>query len=364
MTEGVSAELFTPVEVAAAAGVPVAAVHALLARGEIGTVADAQYIPPADALRAARMLRAARIAGVRVTPREIFAPAARLSASGRDRGAFASVGVHAALLMLVVWLTTGGAGTEAYEDDPVEPAHMVFIMSPGPGGGGGGGGLRNPLPAPRVQVRGPARARLAVPEVVKKPVETTPERRPEPVVPTPAPPPVPKPVEQPKEPLQARVLVAPVAPAAPDNREREGVVEKGRADANSQGSGDRGGSGTGAGTGSGEGQGSGIGDGVGGGTGGGPFRPGSGIEPPRLIREVKADYTDEARRRNLVGEVMLEIVVRRDGSVGDITVLRGLGSGLDQRAVAAVRQWRFLPAQRKGVAVDVIVEVSVEFTLR
>ena len=85
--------------------------------------------------------------------------------------------------------------------------------------------------------------------------------------------------------------------------------------------------GTGTGTGIGEGQGSGIGDGEGGGTGGGPYRPGSGIEPPRLLREVKPDYTDEARRAGLSGEVLLEIVVRRDGSVGDVRVLQGAGAG-------------------------------------
>jgi TonB family protein len=142
------------------------------------------------------------------------------------------------------------------------------------------------------------------------------------------------------------------------------VIEQPREVAESQGAGSGGGAGSGQGTGNGEGLGSGIGDGSGGGTGGGPYRPGSGIDPPRLLREVKADYTDEARRRNVTGDVVLEIVVRRDGSVGDVRVLQGLGSGLDQRAVEAVRQWRFSPAARKGVAVDVIVEVAVEFSLR
>ena len=66
----------------------------------------------------------------------------------------------------------------------------------------------------------------------------------------------------------------------------------------------------------------------------------------------------------MTGDVVLEIVVRRDGSVGDVSVLQGLGGGLDQRAVAAVRQWRFSPARRRGEAVDVVVEVAVEFTLR
>jgi TonB family protein len=61
---------------------------------------------------------------------------------------------------------------------------------------------------------------------------------------------------------------------------------------------------------------------------------------------------------------VLEIVVRRDGSVGDVKILQGLGSGLDARAIDAVRQWRFSAAQRQGVPVDVIVEVAVEFKMR
>jgi TonB family protein len=61
---------------------------------------------------------------------------------------------------------------------------------------------------------------------------------------------------------------------------------------------------------------------------------------------------------------VLEIVVRRDGGVGQIKLLQGLGAGLDERAIAAVRQWQFSPAHRYGVPVDVMVEVAVEFKLR
>jgi len=125
-----------------------------------------------------------------------------------------------------------------------------------------------------------------------------------------------------------------------------------------------GGTGTGRGTGDGEGMGSGIGRGSDGGIGGGPFRAGSGIEPPRLLREVKARYTDDARRRGTTGDVVLEIVVNRDGTVGNVSVLRGLAPGLDERAVDAVRQWTFAPARRNGEPVEVIVEVAVAFTLR
>jgi protein TonB len=177
-------------------------------------------------------------------------------------------------------------------------------------------------------------------------------------------PPEPAPVTRPPEPEPPPQLSAPVVPVAADLRTQEGTIDRGEEIATSQGPGTNGGAGTGQGTGSGEGAGSGIGDGLGGGTGGGPFRPGTGIEPPRLVREVKAVYTEDARRRGLTGDVLLEIVVRRDGSVGEVTVIRGLGAGLDARATEAVRQWRFTPARRLGTPVDVIVEVAVEFTLR
>jgi TonB family protein len=54
----------------------------------------------------------------------------------------------------------------------------------------------------------------------------------------------------------------------------------------------------------------------------------------------------------------------QDGRVGSVRTLRSLGGGLDQKAVEAVRQWRFSPARRQGAPVDVVVEVSVEFKLR
>jgi TonB family protein len=146
---------------------------------------------------------------------------------------------------------------------------------------------------------------------------------------------------------QAGLLNAPPAPPSP-----------------SQGPGTGGGAGSGQGTGLGEGDGSGIGPGSGGGTGGGPFRPGSGISPPQLQREVKPVYTDEGRRRSIEGDVVMEIVVRRDGTVGDVRLKRTLGAGLDQRAIAAVKQWRFSPARRQGSPVDILVEVAVGFALR
>jgi TonB family protein len=137
-----------------------------------------------------------------------------------------------------------------------------------------------------------------------------------------------------------------------------------RPDTESQGSGTGTGAGTGQGAGLGEGSGAGIGPGSGGGTGGGPYRPGSGITAPSIQHEVRPEYTDDARRMGIEGDVVLEIVVRYDGTVGDVKLLHGLAGGLDRRAIDAVRLWRFSPARRYGKPVDVIVEVAVEFKLR
>jgi periplasmic protein TonB len=362
-------EVFTPDELARAALVEPRAVTALLASGALRLVPGTRYIAAADALRVGRELRArATSAAAAAQPAALFEDAKRQALGERRPGlpAFASTFVHAAILATLL-VMTAGAPESAPVDSPREEARLVFVMSPGPGGGGGGGGLRNPLPAPKIQRRGPQRPRLSVPAVTPKPVVTTARRDDPPKELTPVTPPVvppPPPVEREPEPLPSKVLVAPVVTAAVETREREGTIENARGDTDSQGSGTGGGAGSGQGTGNGEGLGSGIGDGAGGGTGGGPYRPGSGIEPPRLLREVKADYTDEGRRRSLQGDVVLEIVVRRDGSVGEVTLLQGLGAGLDQRAIAAVRQWRFDPARRRGAPVDVIVEVAVEFTLR
>ena len=82
------------------------------------------------------------------------------------------------------------------------------------------------------------------------------------------------------------------------------------------------------------------------------------------MKEIRPTYTDAARRQAIEGDVVLEIVVRDDGSVGNVRVRRTLGAGLEQKAIDAVRQWRFIPARRRGTPVDVVVNVSVEFKLR
>jgi TonB family protein len=358
-----ASEVFSAREVARAAGVSPADIRALVTAGSLRTL-DGRFIPRVEAIRVVRQL-----SGLAVPPgtREIFsAPPAERRASGPALAA--SGAFHAFVFATIAFITTLGVSSAAKDATVVpEKLRMVFLAIPGPGGGGGGGGLRQPAPPPRAQLQGVSAVKSPVP-----PPRRLASRRVEPKVRTPPPPPVrPKPVERPVDPPPVAVspepmpqVVAPVATAAADPVDQPGVLTQPAANNPSNGPGSGGGTGTGQGTGMGEGGGSGIGPGSGGGTGGGPYRAGSGISAPAIVREVKPDYTEEARRRGVEGDVVLEIVVRRDGTVGNIRLLQGLGSGLDQRAVDAVRQWRFSPAMRQGTPVDVMVEVAVEFKLR
>jgi TonB family protein len=108
----------------------------------------------------------------------------------------------------------------------------------------------------------------------------------------------------------------------------------------------RGGVGEGVGTGIGAGRGPGIGPGTGGGIGGGVYRPGGAVAPPRVLVEVKPTYTSDALLKKIQGSIVLELVVRRDGTPADIRVIRSLDpGGLDEQAVVAARQWRFEPGR-------------------
>ena len=353
-------DVFTLDEVARAAGVPSDAVRALVGRGELGFIAGTRYIKITNAPRAARRLREAALQLHAEPAKGLFARAD--SGTGRTRKpAFASLAAHTALVLMAVWLSMGQTQTATIDTPVQDETHLVFLLSPGAGGGGGGGGLRQPRPAPKIARRGESHLQLSVPPVSEKPVVQAREEAPKPTPLEPAIQPDPQPAP---EPVPAKVIIAPVETVAANAHDRQGAIEHAVDGPDSHGPGVNGGVGSGQGTGNGEGLGTGIGEGEGGGTGGGPYRPGSGIEPPRLLREVKAEYTEEARRRGTTGDVLLEIVVRRDGSVGEVRVLQGLGAGLEERAITAVKKWRFDAARRKGIPVDVLVEVAVEFTLR
>jgi protein TonB len=131
----------------------------------------------------------------------------------------------------------------------------------------------------------------------------------------------------------------------------------------SNGTGGGGGIGSGNGGGVGSGTGPGVGPGHGGGYGGGAYRVGGGVSAPKVIYDPDPEYSEEARKAKYQGTVVLWLVVGPDGKPQQIRVSRSLGMGLDEKAVEAVRQWRFEPSKKDGQPVPVQINVEVNFRL-
>ncbi len=131
----------------------------------------------------------------------------------------------------------------------------------------------------------------------------------------------------------------------------------------SNGTGSGGGIGSGSGGGVGSGRGPGVGPGWGGGIGGGAYRVGGGVSAPRALYQPDPEYSEEARKAKYQGTVMLWVVIGPDGRVHDMKVVRPLGLGLDEKAIEAVKQWKFEPARKDGQPVAVQVNIEVNFRL-
>ncbi|MGA8153129.1 MAG: energy transducer TonB [Terriglobales bacterium] len=131
----------------------------------------------------------------------------------------------------------------------------------------------------------------------------------------------------------------------------------------SNGTGSGGGIGSGNGGGVGSGEGPGVGPGHGGGIGGGAFRVGGGVSAPKAIYAPDPEYSEEARKAKYQGTCVLWLVVGPDGKPRDIKVSRTLGLGLDEKAIEAVKQWKFEPAMKDGKPVAVQINVEVSFRL-
>jgi len=110
----------------------------------------------------------------------------------------------------------------------------------------------------------------------------------------------------------------------------------------------------------------GLGEGPGDGIGDGPYGPGNGVTAPDLVHRTQPQYSVDAMRAKLQGVAVLTGIVGVDGRLHDIRIARSLDAtfGLDQEAIACVRQWRFRPGTRQGKPVAVYVTIEVAFNLR
>ena len=253
--------------------------------------------------------------------------------------AYASIGVGGLIISI---LFPEGPPVEEKRDPP----SLVFIMEPGPGGGGGGGdGSEDPLSLQQIEGQDAATiaVQLEVPEeklVFEDPDLAEEEEEEE--------------EEEPDE-EEAPEIKAPVVAMAPDDLNTRGGLEGEDGLATNAGAGSGGGIG--------EGDGSGLGPGTGGGFGGGAYRMGSGITPPLLRKQVRPQYTQDALAKKIEGTVDLEVVILKEGRVGEVRILQGLGGGLNDQAISCVRQWIFVPAKFKGDPVDVIAGIAVDFAI-
>src|SRR5664279_4200882 len=205
-------------------------------------------------------------------------------------------------------------------------------------GGGGGGGDRSPLPASKGRLPKQSLRQFTPPmAVVNNP--------------------------NPKLTMEPSIIVPPDVqlPDCPSCLNYGDPLAKIGPLSNGPGSG--GGIGSGSGGGVGSGKGGGFGPGEGGGFGGGVVRVGGGVTPPALLFKVEPEYSEEARKAKYQGTVLLYVQVDPSGKAVNMRVLHSLGLGLDEKAMEAVKKWKFKPGVKDGKAVTVEAQIEVNFRL-
>jgi len=225
--------------------------------------------------------------------------------------------------------------------------------------GGGGGGREEAKPA---SFGKPPQASLDVPQVV-------------------APDPKPPQIKNPSLPVAATVVADPML-VPPDARVLPYGDYKSKSTDPSSGSGTGNGIGTGQGGGIGPGEGGGLGPGRGGNMGGGDFNAGGGgpggggggdyskiftgkdvTSKARLISKPEPQYTEDARKNQVTGTVVLKVVFASSGQVTNIRTVSGLPYGLTERAIAAARLIKFVPATKDGHQVSMWMQLEYNFNL-
>ncbi len=203
--------------------------------------------------------------------------------------------------------------------------------------GGGGGGDRSPLPAPKGKLPKPALRQFTPPVVVPQNL-------------------------QPKLAMDPTIIAPPDVALPQVNLPNYGdpLAKLGPL---SNGPGSGAGIGSGSGGGVGAGKGGGVGAGEGGGFGGAVFRVGGGVTAPVLLYKVEPEYSEEARKAKFQGTVVLYVEVDTTGKAVNPRVVRSLGLGLDEKAIEAVRKWKFKPGLKDGKPVTVAATIEVNFRL-
>jgi TonB family protein len=263
----------------------------------------------------------------------------------KGRGALGSTVVHILGLALIIG---GTILARRVVTEIVAPKQTVELIAPDSiptlqpsktlSGGGGGGGDRDKLQASQGRLPRKSMEQITPPAVVVR-------------------------NEHPKLAVEPTIVIPPQVHLAEPNMPNLGDPLSHIPGPPSNGVGSGSGIGSGSGGGVGVGTGPGFGEGRGGGTGGGVFRVGGGVSAPRVVFQPDPEYSEEARKAKYQGVCVLWLVVGPDGKPRDIRVARTLGLGLDEKAMEAVKTWRFEPAMKDGKPVAVQINVEVQFRL-
>jgi TonB family protein len=259
---------------------------------------------------------------------------------GRQKKSWAmSMGFQTAVVVLLFTVASSKTVQEKVKE-AVEPIYLdiaAYKPKPQKMQGGGGGGDRSPLPAPKGKLPKPALKQFTPPVVV--PNNPNPKLTMDPTI-----------IAPPDVPL----------PQVAMNNYGDPLAKLGPL---SNGTGSGAGIGSGSGGGVGSGNGGGVGPGSGGGFGGGAFKVGGGVTAPSLLYKVEPEYSEEARKAKYQGTVVLNVVVDASGKAINPQIIRSLGLGLDEKAVEAVKKWKFKPGYKDGKPVAVIAQIEVNFRL-
>ena len=94
------------------------------------------------------------------------------------------------------------------------------------------------------------------------------------------------------------------------------------------------------------------------------FKVGGGVTAPKVLARADPQYTAEATEAKLEGTVLLSVVIGTDGIARDLKVIKSLGSGLDEKALDAVKLWYFAPGTKDGQPVNVRAQIEVNFRMK
>jgi TonB family protein len=253
-----------------------------------------------------------------------------------------SIAAHASVIALIALLLLSGRNQYILKSRAtltpidIKPFVPMSTAAKDSMGGGGGGGAHDLLQAPKGKLPKFEQQPIVPPMVVAN--------------------------EHPKLTQEAAIMM-PKDIRLPDNdMPNLGDPRTSVAGPASNGTGALGGMGTGSSGGIGSGNGDGYGPGEGGGYGGGIYHVGGGVAAPQLLFAPDPEFSEEARRAKFQGVCVVSLVVDAQGNPQRVQVVRHLGMGLDQKALAAVKQYRFKPATLQGKPVP--VEVNIEVTFR